>query len=516
MYPKQVNGILYGMHSEAVGLVERGSVAFDSSIIPVVLLPPLHEADLTKEALQDMLDRAQQSDDVLTDEFRARAVFQVPPNSSVSSYTHKVSSLGLFDAAFRYGSGSIAITDIPAPYFIQGSDIHQAWRLYEDRVDAFVLPIIPENIKQPSRFVPLNMFSSDGLCKLVAVPSRLYESPSDSRPLAGKRFTIKDVLDMEGLQTTLASRDYVSLYGPATTTADYVTKLIALGAVIVGKTKTTQFATGDEWIDVHMPTNPRGDEYQFPDGSSTGAAVSLAAYSWVDASIGTDSGGSIRGVAACNGLFSLRSSFGTTSLKGVHINSRHFDVIGLLDRSISSLWELASLTFELKPHKIFPRRILYPTDFFPHEDASQQAMVNEFMRILEDFLDVKHTRITIADEWRKKPPKEAFGMQLEQFLDKNVFAPLCHDYYAEYSSFQTDFQARFNKKPYAGPTNQLRFDVGKNTTQAEAEQGWQKQRIFRAWFQANIMTAAEDTLSTAVMLMPYGHGGPQYRDTPDA
>ncbi len=53
-------------------------------------------------------------------------------------------------------------------------------------------------------------------------------------------------------------------------------------------------------------------------------------------------------------------------------------------------------------------------------------------------------------------------------------------------------------------------------TQAEAERGWERQRIFREWFQENIMTTAEDTLSTAVMIMPYGHGGPQYRDIPDA
>lgn len=138
------------------------------------------------------------------------------------------------------------------------------------------------------RFVPLNTLSSDGLWKLVAVPSRLYHLPSESKPLAGKRITIKDVLDIEGLHTTLRSRDYVSLYGPATTTADYVTNLIFLGVVIIGKTKTTQFATGDNWIDFHMPTSPRGDEYQFPDGSSTGGAVALAAYPWVDASIGTD------------------------------------------------------------------------------------------------------------------------------------------------------------------------------------------------------------------------------------
>jgi len=176
MFPRLVNGILYGMHSEVVvghtspscqashlcvyvvahvldsqGLVERGSLAFDSSITPVVVLPPLHEADLTKEALQDLLDQAQQSDDVLTDEFRAQAVFLVPPNSSKSSYAHKISSLGLFKAVFRYGSGLVATTDMPAPYFIQGSNLHQAWRLYEDRVDAFVVPVVPEKVEQPSR-----------------------------------------------------------------------------------------------------------------------------------------------------------------------------------------------------------------------------------------------------------------------------------------------------------------------------------------------------------------------------
>lgn len=137
-------------------------------------------------------------------------------------------------------------------------------------------------------FLPLNLLSTDGQWRLVAVPSRLYASPSKSKPLAGKRVTIKDVFDIAEIQTTLASRDYVSTYGSSAETARYVTDLISLGAVIVGKTKTTQFATGDHWIDVHMPTNPRGDGYQFPDGSSTGGAVSLAAYPWVDASIGTD------------------------------------------------------------------------------------------------------------------------------------------------------------------------------------------------------------------------------------
>ena len=71
----------------AQGHVDRGSVVVDNSVTPLVLLPPLHEAELTKEALQDLLDQAQRSDDVLTDEFRVRAAYQVPSNSSPSSYT---------------------------------------------------------------------------------------------------------------------------------------------------------------------------------------------------------------------------------------------------------------------------------------------------------------------------------------------------------------------------------------------------------------------------------------------
>lgn len=128
-----------------------------------------------------------------------------------------------------------------------------------------------------------------------------------------------------------------------------------------------------------------------------------------------------------------------------------------MDRSIGSLWKVASLVFDLEPHENFPNRILYPTDFFPHDDTPQQAMVDEFVKILEDFLEVKRTPIKIAEEWRKRPPKEAHGMLLDQFLDKSVFKPLCHDYYAEYSTFREDYQAGFGKKPYAGPTNQFRL-----------------------------------------------------------
>lgn len=142
------------------------------------------------------------------------------------------------------------------------------------------------------RFTPLEVLSQDGIRKSIAVPSRLYRDRSESKPLSGSRFCLKDIFRVAGVKTTMMSRAYTDLYEPETESADYVKKLISLGAVIVGKTKMTQFASSDEptdqWIDFHCPINPRGDMYQSPEGSSSGAAVALAGYPWLDESIGGD------------------------------------------------------------------------------------------------------------------------------------------------------------------------------------------------------------------------------------
>ena len=69
-------------------------------------------------------------------------------------------------------------------------------------------------------------------------------------------------------------------------------KLLDLGAIIVGKTRTAQFAGGEhpmDWVDYKSSFNPRGDGSLSPSGSSTGSAAGLAAYRWLDFSLGTDS-----------------------------------------------------------------------------------------------------------------------------------------------------------------------------------------------------------------------------------
>lgn len=93
---------------------------------------------------------------------------------------------------------------------------------------------------------------------------------------------------------------------------EMVLRLINAGAVIVGKTKTAQFASGEragDWVNYPCPFNPRGDGYLDQDGSSTGSAAAVAGYSWLDYSIGTDSKDVLCHVAPGVIIFSFSSTW---------------------------------------------------------------------------------------------------------------------------------------------------------------------------------------------------------------
>ena len=147
---------------------------------------------------------------------------------------------------------------------------------------------------------------------------------------------------MKGTPTSASCRDYQSFIGKADVTAEMISRLTRAGAVIVGKTKTTQFASGEnapDWVDYSCPFNPRGDGYMDPDCSSTGSGAGLAAYEWLDYSIGTDSKsivhnlplrcadlkalGSMVGPSAKNGVFGIRPTHGISNLQGVFPVSRY-------------------------------------------------------------------------------------------------------------------------------------------------------------------------------------------------
>ena len=127
-------------------------------------------------------------------------------------------------------------------------------------------------------------------------------------PLDGVPVAVKDLIDVAGLPTRKGSR--TTSPANATQDAPLVRNLRAAGAVIVGKTTTTEFGwktPGD--CPLHGITrNPRNPAHT-PGGSSSGAAVAAAA-NFGPLHVGTDAGGSIRIPAAWCGVVGLKPTFG--------------------------------------------------------------------------------------------------------------------------------------------------------------------------------------------------------------
>ena len=154
----------------------------------------------------------------------------------------------------------------------------------------------------------------------------------DRGPLHGVPLSIKDIIDVRGVATTAASK--VREGHIAADDAPVVTRLRDAGAVFLGKTNLHEFALGttneeSAFGPVRHPLDPN----RSPGGSSGGSAASVLdgmAY----ASIGTDTGGSIRIPAAICGLVGLKPSLHEIPTQGVVPLSATMDHVGPLCRSI--------------------------------------------------------------------------------------------------------------------------------------------------------------------------------------
>src|SRR5512138_343566 len=170
----------------------------------------------------------------------------------------------------------------------------------------------------------------------------------DLGPLHGVPISVKDLMDLRGTPTTAASR--VRTPQPASGDAPAIANLRAAGAVFVGKTNLHEYALGTTSEEtafgaVRNPIDPR----RSAGGSSGGSAVSVAA-GMAFASIGTDTGGSIRIPASACGIVGLKPSYGEVSTAGVIALSPRLDHVGPLAHSVADAWTvLRVLAGEARP-----------------------------------------------------------------------------------------------------------------------------------------------------------------------
>lgn len=152
----------------------------------------------------------------------------------------------------------------------------------------------------------------------------------------GPTIAIKDSIDIAGYPTTGASRALADA-PPASAHAEVVQRLLDAGWRITGKANMHELAFGMTGINDYTgtPVNPQ-DAARIPGGSSSGSA-SAVGLKLVDAALGTDTGGSIRGPAACCGVIGLKPTFGRVSRHGVAPRESTLDCVGPFTRDIATL-----------------------------------------------------------------------------------------------------------------------------------------------------------------------------------
>ncbi|WP_271299992.1 allophanate hydrolase [Sphingomonas sp. CV7422] len=182
---------------------------------------------------------------------------------------------------------------------------------------------------QPAVWIT-RLAEADVLARAAAVDARI--AAGETLPLAGVPFAIKDNIDLAGVPTTAACPDFA--YRPAAS-AEVVARLIAAGAVPVGKTNLDQFATG-----LNGTRSPYGapacvfNRAYVSGGSSSGSAVAVAA-GLVAFALGTDTAGSGRVPAAFNGLVGMKPTKGRWSTTGLVPACRTLDCITVLTHDIA-------------------------------------------------------------------------------------------------------------------------------------------------------------------------------------
>lgn len=199
-------------------------------------------------------------------------------------------------------------------------------------------------------------------------------------PLHGVPFGVKDVMDTTGVETTAGFAPYHDRV--PTEDAQVVAALRNAGAVMVGKTTTTQFAFADpsEAINPWSPSRTAG-------GSSSGSAVAVATRQ-VPLALGTQTGGSTLRPAAFNGVIGFKPTLGRLSTRGVLPLSWSLDHIGVIVRDVEDLRAFLGVTEDHPGHESggtqvpSPPRLGLITAALDRADPEVQAHVRQVGDVL--------------------------------------------------------------------------------------------------------------------------------------
>jgi len=487
----------------------------------------------TKDDLEDVCHRYENSDDVWARGFLSLVILLQPPKMKCLTSSKRILSIN--NARAKLPAGPLVIQKATGHIFMVA-------KLMPDTNAAFVSSIVPST-KTKAGFTEY-MRSED---VQVPVPSKLYFPENKKKPLNGVRVAVKDSIALKGLRTSFGSKAWLDTYPAERATAPCIQKLVDAGAIVLGQVKTTEFAEGVdacEWIDTVCPFNPRGDGQQEVSSSSSGSAAAMAAYDWLDVAVGTDTGGSIRHPAGVNGCYGQRPTHGRVDLAGVLGATDLFNTVGIFARDVEAFSKVGGYLVDGSPleRRMMPAErkfnLLYPTRapqtqnpdphhggqhrWFPHPEIDQSTWTEAEKQIeqtvvqMEKLFNCRRIPFNINELWRATPvigqPKsldEAVGHIYSAVTTSSAFHTGIKEFVAEYK------RQNGGMEPAISDIVRARLDHGRTVTPKEISDALQAMQAFREWTE-NTIFGSYDADSTTLLIFPQTCGRPNYRDeSPD-
>ncbi|MDQ3908896.1 MAG: Asp-tRNA(Asn)/Glu-tRNA(Gln) amidotransferase subunit GatA [Thermoproteota archaeon] len=222
-------------------------------------------------------------------------------------------------------------------------------------------------------FVTLN--KEEGLDRARRLDKKI-KGGEQSGPLAGVALSIKDNICTKGMKTTCSSKMLES-YMPAYD-ATVIKRLMAAGAIIIGKANLDEFAMGSTTEFSRCgPTRNPWDISRVSGGSSGGSAASVAAFECT-ASLGSDTGGSVRCPASFCSVVGLKPTYGLVSRFGLVSYANSLEQIGPIGRTVSDVVSILNVIAGFDENDHTTTNSIKPTYSLQERKGLRVGLIKEF------------------------------------------------------------------------------------------------------------------------------------------